>query len=96
MAKGYWIAHIEVRDAENYKPYLLAATEAVKSFGGQFLVRGEDYEQVEGRLKPRHILVEFDSYERARECYHSDAYQRAASLRRPYSDGDIVIVRGAG
>ncbi len=40
MAKGYWIAHVDVTDAEGYKDYQAANAIAFRKFGARFLVRG--------------------------------------------------------
>ena len=38
MAKGYWIAHNPVKDAEVYGAYKIAAAPALRAYGAQFLV----------------------------------------------------------
>ena len=38
--KGYWIGHIDVTDAEGYKPYMAADQAPFGKFGGRYLVRG--------------------------------------------------------
>ena len=38
--KGYWIAHIDVTNAEGYKPYMIACQAPFGRFGGRYLVRG--------------------------------------------------------
>ena len=40
MPKGYWIARVDVRDAEGYKDYVAAAKLAFDRFGVKFLARG--------------------------------------------------------
>ncbi len=40
MAKGYWIARVDVRDAERYKDYVAAAKPAFEKYGAVFLARG--------------------------------------------------------
>ena len=55
MAKGYWIAHIEVTDLESFKEYISVSTKAVTDYGGRFLVRGGQAENPEGALRPRHV-----------------------------------------
>ena len=94
MAKGYWIAHIEVTDLESFKEYISVSTKAVTDYGGRFLVRGGQAENPEGALRPRHVLIEFPSYEIALECYHSPEYTAAMAMRRAHSEGDLVIVEG--
>ncbi len=95
MPKGYWIVHVDVTDPENYPQYVKLDTPVLEHFGGKFLVRGGQCEGPEGTIRSRHVVVEFDSYARALECYHSDGYQKAAKLRQAYSNSEIVIVEGA-
>ncbi|MEM8770882.1 MAG: DUF1330 domain-containing protein [Pseudomonadota bacterium] len=95
MPKGYWICHIDVRNADNYPDYLKAAKTASEQYGAKVLVRGGEYETVEGASRSRHVVIEFENYERALACYHSPEYQKAAEIRRLNSTGDIIIVKGA-
>lgn len=94
MSKGYWIGHIDVHDLEAYRPYMAAAAAAIAAHGGRYLVRGGENEVVEGQARSRHVVVEFDSYERALEAYRSEQYQKAKALRTPFSSGDIVVIAG--
>jgi uncharacterized protein (DUF1330 family) len=36
MAKGYWIARVDVKNEESYKPYAVANPGIFKKFGGRF------------------------------------------------------------
>ncbi len=94
MPKGYWIVHVDVTDAEHYPEYVKLDTPVLEEFGGTFLVRGGACEGPEGTIRSRHVVVEFDSYARALECYNSAGYQEAAKLRQAYSASEIVIVEG--
>ncbi|WP_420334824.1 DUF1330 domain-containing protein [Roseibium sp.] len=94
MKKGYWIVHVDVTDAENYPKYLAADAIAFEKFDAHFLVRGGDMTGPEGPVRKRHVVIEFESYQTALDCYHSPEYQAAARLRQQYSDSDIVIVEG--
>ncbi|MFB2531310.1 DUF1330 domain-containing protein [Paracoccus sp. p4-l81] len=94
MAKGYWIGHVTVADADAYEAYRQANAAAFARFGGRFLVRGGDQTVVEGDLRPRAVVIEFPSLEAARACYDSPEYQAALALRRPVSHADLAIVEG--
>ncbi len=94
MAKGYWIGHVDVADPEAYKAYVQANAIPFAKYGAKFLVRGGKAEGPEGKLRARHVVIEFESYEKAVACYHSPEYQAAIKLRLPVSTGDIVIVEG--
>jgi uncharacterized protein (DUF1330 family) len=96
MPKGYWIGHVEVSDPETYKKYVEAASPAYKAYGAKFLVRGGEFDPVEApQLGSRHVIVEFESLEKAQACYNSDTYQEARKHRLAASTGQLVIVEGA-
>jgi len=94
MAKGYWIAHVEVRDPEGYKDYVAASAVAFQKYGAKPLARGGRYEQVEGRGRPRNVVLEFPSLKAAQDCYHSPEYRAAHDIRVKYAEAEIVLVEG--
>ena len=94
MAKGYWIARVDVADAEGYKAYVAANAEPLRQFGGRFLVRAGRFENPEGTSRSRNVVVEFPSFDAAQQCWASPAYQAAVKLRLPVSTVDMVIVEG--
>ncbi|MEP3332863.1 DUF1330 domain-containing protein [Sedimentitalea sp.] len=94
MAKGYWIAHVDVDDMETYKKYVTANAAPFAEFGARFLVRGGQREVREGTARKRTVVIEFDSFETALACYESPAYQAAKDIRDPISTGDLVVIEG--
>jgi uncharacterized protein (DUF1330 family) len=94
MAKGYWIANVDVTDPEGYKSYVAANAEPLRKYGGRFLIRGGKSESVEGKLRSRIIVVEFADFATALQCYRSSEYQKALKLRLGKSDADLVIIEG--
>lgn len=94
MAKGFWIARVDVADAEQYKQYVAANAMPFKTFGARFVVRGGRFAAVEGTSRSRNVVIEFPSYQAALDCYHSPEYQAALKLRQPVSEGDLVIIEG--
>ncbi len=94
MAKGYWIAHVDVVEPDAYKAYVAANAAAFGKYGAKFLVRAGRYELAEGATKSRQVVIEFADYETALACYRSPEYQLAKSLRNAASLGDLVIVEG--
>jgi uncharacterized protein (DUF1330 family) len=93
-AKGYWIVHITVTDPDNYPRYIAADAAAFAKFDARLLVRGGRYEAVEGPARQRHVVIEFESYEKALACYRSAEYQAAAKLRQAYAESEVLIVEG--
>jgi uncharacterized protein (DUF1330 family) len=94
MAKGYWIAHVDVTDPEGYKGYVAANAAAFAEFGGRFLVRGGASETKAGTPRSRHVVIEFRDYATALACYESPAYRRALPLRDAATVADVVVVEG--
>ena len=94
MAKGYVIAHVDVKDAEGYKPYMAANPGIIAKFGGRFIVRGGRCEAVEGKHRSRHVVIEFPDYEAALAFYRSPEYQENMKLRLAHADADTLIIEG--
>jgi len=95
MPKGYWIAHMDVRDPERYKDYVAGAKPAFERYGANFLARGGRFAAVEGPAPARNVVVEFPSFQAALDCYNSAEYQAAKAIRTSVAEGRIVIVEGA-
>lgn len=94
MPKGYWIARLDVTDAETYKTYVKANAEAFAKYGAKFLTRGGPFTSLEGQNRSRNVILEFESVEQALACYHSPEYQRAFDIRKNAAVADIVIMAG--
>ncbi len=94
MPKGYWIAHVDVRDPERYKDYVSTAKPAFERFGARFLARGGASQAMEGAGRARNVVIEFPSMQAALDCYNSAEYQAAKAIRVTVADGEITIVEG--
>lgn len=93
--KGYWMAMLEVTDPEGYPQYMAANAAAFEKFDAKFLVRGGQGQVFEGPAASRLVVIEFESYAKALECYHSPEYQAALVLRQKFSVAHFAIVEGA-
>ena len=94
MAKAYWVASVDVNDSERYKQYLRENAAAFRKYGGKFLVRGGEQDLVEGKLRGRIAVIEFEDYASAIACYRSPEYSAAKPHRTESAFSDIVIVQG--
>jgi uncharacterized protein (DUF1330 family) len=94
MAKGYWIAHVDVHNPDAYKNYVAANGAAFAKFGGRFLVRAGQFETVSGASRSRHVVIEFPSYEAARACWSSPEYKAAKAKQEGGATMDLVIAEG--
>jgi uncharacterized protein (DUF1330 family) len=92
--KGYWMGMVDVTDPDNYPRYIAANKAAFDKYGAKFLVRGGQGQVFEGSAASRLVVIEFDSYQTALDCYHSPEYQAALKLRRAYSDAHFAVVEG--
>lgn len=94
MAKGYWVAHVDVHDMERYKDYITANAAPFAEYGARFLIRGGTKEVREGQMRARTVVIEFADFATAKACYDSVSYQDAKALRDPVSTGDMEIIEG--
>lgn len=94
MAKGYWIARVDVSDEEGYRPYAVANAAIFKKFGGKYVIRGGQLDSVEGTARARNVVIEFPDYATALACYNSPDYQANKKVRLPHAVADIIIIEG--
>ena len=94
MAKGYWIARVDVSDSGAYQKYVQANAAAFSKYGARFIVRGGAFEAREGTSRSRNVIIEFPDYQAALDCYDSAEYRQAMSLREGASTADLVIIEG--
>ena len=94
MAKGYWVASVDVNDPEGYKLYVAENAKAFRKYGARFLTRGGKAEAVEGKGRSRIVVLEFKDYETALACYRSPEYAKAIELRKGKAVADILVVEG--
>lgn len=94
MAKGYWLAQVDVTDAEGYKAYIEANQIAFRKFGARFLIRAGRHEAAEGACRSRLVVIEFPDYATALACYGSPEYQQAKAARQGNAVVDLAIAEG--
>ncbi len=93
----YLIVDVRVDDPEEYKKYMVKAKSAGERHGGEYLVRGGEFQVFEGEyFKPRRLVVlRFPDKQAARAFYDDPEYQQARAIRLPVSDMTMVGVEGA-
>lgn len=94
MPKAYWIARVDVTDADAYPDYVATARPAFERYGARFLARGGETRALEGTARARNVVIEFASMADATACYESDEYQAAKAIRRRVAESELVIVEG--
>lgn len=94
MPKGYIIGHVTIHDTEAYQKYAAINNDIIPAAGGKFLARGGTSDVLEGNSHPRHVIIEFPSYEEALAFYNGPEYQENMKTRQANSDGTIIVVEG--
>jgi uncharacterized protein (DUF1330 family) len=94
MAKGYWVARVDVNDPEVYKNYTSSNGVAFAKFGGRFLVRAGQFQSMEGASRGRNVVIEFPSYQAALDCWNSPEYKAAKAKQQGSAQMDLIIIEG--
>ena len=92
---AYIIADVTVTDAEKMAAYRVWSTQAMQEHGAEVLVRGGDFEVLEGPWTPsRLVLLRFPNRAAAKAFYDSQTYSHARSLREGAGVMRMVVVDG--
>ncbi len=93
---GYVVVGVDVHDPEAYRAYQQQVPATLEQYGGRFVVRGGEFEALEGQPPPRLVVIEFPSVEQARTWYASPEYQAILPIRLQHSTAAfLAIVPGA-
>ena len=92
---AFILARVEITDWDRYKEYVKETPGVVEKYGGRFIARGGKVETLEGsEEKERLVLIEFPSFEKAREFYYSPEYHEAKKLRAGAASGQFLVIDG--
>ncbi|HEX5784594.1 MAG TPA: DUF1330 domain-containing protein [Burkholderiaceae bacterium] len=96
MAPGYLIVEMNITDMDQYRQYMAEAPAAVKAAGGEYLVRGGQFQVLEGDWQPvRMALLRFPSFDAAKAFYDGEMYRQARAKRAgATSHFNMVLVEG--
>ena len=95
MSKGYIVCIYEsINDDDALKDYAKKAKEAVEKYNGKFLVRGGKNIVTEGRKFVRTVVLEFSSFEKAKQFFYSSEYQAAHELLKDTVVRNHQIIEG--
>ena len=95
MPKAYFIAQIDVKDAEKFEKYRAEVPATIAQYGGRYIVRGGHSEVMEGEWPERRtVVLEFPSMAEAKTWHSSPEYKPLLELRQSASDGAALLVEG--
>ena len=94
--KGYVVCVYEnIKDQEILKSYAVKAKDAVDKYRGNFLVRGGNKITTEGKEFIRTVVIEFETFEIAKNFFYSDEYKSAHAILGDSVVRNHQIVEGA-
>ena len=94
MKKGYWVAKANVINGDKQGAYGELAEEVIAKFNGKFLVRGGKQTEFENNGYERTVIVEFETYKDAIDCYNSKNYQDALKHVHCSANRLVSVVEG--
>ena len=93
--KGYVVCiYKSIGDEKLLKKYAESAIPAIEKYKGKIIVRGGKKLTIEGNDSPRTVVIEFPSFEEAKNYYYSKEYQKAHSFLKGTVVRDLQIVEG--
>jgi uncharacterized protein (DUF1330 family) len=92
---AFVIVDIQITDPVQYEEYKKLAAPTVGAYDGKYVVRGGRAELLEGDRTPgRVVVLEFPSFDRAKEWWGSEEYAEAKALRHASALSEMTLVDG--
>lgn len=92
---GYWVVRGgEIKDPSALQAYGELWPPIAARYGAEIIAGKGEIETREGPNYPRQLIVRFDSYQQALDCYEDPDYQEALKLVRQAYDRELSIVEG--
>lgn len=89
---AYIIVQGSVSDPQRYEEYKKLTPETLKPFQGEFLLRGNPVEVLEGVWEEdRLVILAFPTKELAKAWYTSEAYQEAKAIRKGAAQVSFIL-----
>jgi uncharacterized protein (DUF1330 family) len=92
---AYVIYQGEILDPVRYEEYKAQGAASIAAYGGRYVVRGGDFDVLEGDAPAgRTVVLEFPSREAAVEWYHGPEYSAARAIREGAARARMYVVDG--
>jgi uncharacterized protein (DUF1330 family) len=92
---AYVIVDVDVTDPDTYAAYATQVPPIIKQYGGRYLVRGGNPQNVEGDWQPSRVVVlAFDDAAAMRRFYDSKEYQAIIGFRHRAAATKMILVEG--
>ena len=92
---AYVIVDVSISNHEEYEEYKKLTPAAIAAYDGRFVVRGGRTETLEGNWNPERIVVlEFPTFERAKEWWASEIYSTPKAIRQRSAKTKMIVTEG--
>lgn len=94
VAPGYVIAEVQVSDMDAMKQYGAKVPAIIAQYGGKYIVVGGRAVTEEGEPTKGFVVIQFESFEKAKEWYDSPEYSAVRPIRQKAAKSRIIIEEG--
>lgn len=92
---SYLIVDVDNSDPERYETYSREVPRLVEKHGGEYLVRGGEFEVIEGDWQPKRlVLFRFPDRQAIHDLFNDPEYQPLKEIRHQIATSNIVAVDG--
>ena len=92
---AYLLVDLDIHDQDGFQAYRSRVPEFIAKHGGEYLVRGGEFEVIEGDWKPhRLVLFKFPNRQAIRNFFADPEYKTIAATRFRTSKTIAVAVDG--
>jgi uncharacterized protein (DUF1330 family) len=95
MLPGYVVAEVDVTDPAGFKEYADKTPGTLAPFSGRYVIRGGKNLSVEGDAPKRFVVIQFESFEKAKAWEDSPAYEAIKPIRHNSAKSRVFIIEGA-
>jgi len=92
---AYLMAQMKILDEEVFSEYAKKASEIVKEYGGEYLIRSKKIEPLEGGWDPeRVVVIRFDTLGDLKAWLRSPEYEAIKPLREKSASSKAIMIKG--
>lgn len=92
---AYLLVDLDIHDRDGFQEYRARVPEYIARHGGEYLVRGGEFEVIEGDWKPnRLVLFRFPDRQAIRNFFADPEYAGIAEIRYRTSSTSAVAIDG--
>jgi uncharacterized protein (DUF1330 family) len=95
MLPGYVVAEVDVTDPAGFKEYADKTPATLAPFNARYVIRGGKNLSVEGDAPKRFVVIQFESFEKAKAWEDSPAYEAIKPIRHNSAKSRVFIIEGA-